>query len=380
MKAALPRVTLAFGTRPEAIKMAPVVRAFRADARFAPRVVVTGQHRQMLDAVLATFEIVPDADLNVMTPDQSLAGLTARTLTAFDAELRAHPADLVLVQGDTTAAFAAGLTAFYHRTPVGHVEAGLRTGDLMSPWPEEANRVLLTRLAALHFAPTAATRDNLLGDGVPAGRIHLVGNTVVDALHLALDRLDRAPVEVPGLPAGFLAGGGPLVLVTGHRRENFGPGFEAICHAVADLARLFPAARFVYPVHLNPNVRGPVGDILRAAGAANVALLEPLGYLEFLTLFRRAAVVLSDSGGVQEEAPTLGKRVVLMRDTTERPEAVASGHVQLVGPHRERIVAAASAVLNGSVPPLLPGNPYGDGHAATAIADICHAYLSGVPA
>ena len=378
--AKLPRVTLVFGTRPEAIKMAPVVRAFRADARFAPRVVVTGQHRQMLDAVLATFDIVPDADLNVMTPDQSLAGLTARTLTAFDAELRDHPADLVLVQGDTTAAFAAGLTAFYHRTPVGHVEAGLRTGDMKSPWPEEANRVLLTRLAALHFAPTEATRDNLLWDGVPADRIHLVGNTVVDALHLALARLDRAPVEVPGLPPGFLAGGGPLVLITGHRRENFGPGFEAICHAVADLARLFPAARFVYPVHLNPNVRGPVGDILRAAGAANVALLEPLGYLEFLTLFRRAAVVLSDSGGVQEEAPTLGKRVVLMRDTTERPEAVASGHVQLVGPHRERIVAAATAILNGSAPPLLPGNPYGDGHAAAAIADACHVSLSGVTA
>jgi UDP-N-acetylglucosamine 2-epimerase len=294
--AKLPRVTLAFGTRPEAIEMAAVVRAFRADPRFAPRVVVAGQHRQMLDAVLATFEIAPDADLNVMTPDQSLAGLTARTLTAFDAELRDQ----------------------------------------------------------------------------------LVGNTVVDALHLALARLDRASVEVPGLPPGFLAGGGPLVLVTGHRRENFGPGFEAICHAVADLARLFPAARFVYPVYLNPNVRGPVGDIVRAAGAANVALLEPLGDLEFLTLFRRAAVVLSDSGGVQEEAPTLGKRVVPMRDATERPEAVASGHVQLVGPHRERIVAAASAILNGSAPPLLPGNPYG--HAAAAIADACRVYSSGVPA
>jgi len=368
-------VTLCFGTRPEAIKMAPVVRAFRADGRFATRVVVTGQHRQMLDAVLAAFDIAPDADLDVMTPDQTLAGLTARTLTAFDAELVAHPADLVLVQGDTTAAFAAGLAAFYRRTPVGHVEAGLRTGDLSSPWPEEANRVLLTRLAALHFAPTAAARDNLLWDGVPADRIRLVGNTVVDALHLALARLDRAPVEVPGLPAGFLDGGGPLVLVTGHRRENFGPGLDAICHAVADLARLFPAARVVYPVHLNPNVRGPVDRILRAAGAANVALLEPLGYLEFLTLFRRAAVVLSDSGGVQEEAPTLGKRVVLMRDTTERPEAVASGHVQLAGADRGRIVAAASAILTGAPPPPLGVNPYGDGHAAEAIAAACHDFL-----
>ena len=375
-----PRVTLVFGTRPEAIKMAPVVRAFRADVRFAARVVVTGQHRQMLDAVLATFEIVPDADLAVMTPDQSLAALTARTLTAFDAELRAHPADLVLVQGDTTAAFAAGLTAFYHRTPVGHVEAGLRTGDLRSPWPEEANRVLLTRLAALHFAPTAATRDNLLWDGVPADRIHLVGNTVVDAMHLALARLDRDPVSVPGLPAGFLDGGGPLVLVTGHRRENFGPSFEAICHAVADLAQAYPAARIVYPVHLNPHVRGPVDRILRAAGAANVALLEPLGYLEFLTLFRRAAVVLSDSGGVQEEAPTLGKRVVLMRDTTERPEAVASGHVRLVGADRARIVAATRAILDGDGPPLSTVNPFGDGHAAAGIVAACHEFLRGSPA
>lgn len=373
-----PRVTLVFGTRPEAIKMAPVVRAFRADGRFAARVVVTGQHRQMLDAVLATFEITPDADLHVMTPDQSLAGLTARTLTALDAELLAHPADLLLVQGDTTAALAAGLTAFYHRTPVGHVEAGLRTGDLRSPWPEEANRVLLTRLAALHFAPTPTTRDNLLREGVPADRIRLVGNTVVDALHLALARLDRDPVTVPGLPPGFL-NGGPLVLVTGHRRENFGPSFEAICHAVADLARLYPAARIVYPVHLNPNVRGPVDRILRAAGAANVALLEPLGYLEFLTLFRQAAVVLSDSGGVQEEAPTLGKRVVLMRDTTERPEAVASGHVRVVGPDRGRIVAAASAILDGNGPPLTPGNPYGEGQTSEAIVAACFDFLSRTP-
>ena len=373
-----PRVTLVFGTRPEAIKMAPVVRAFRADGRFAARVVVTGQHRQMLDAVLATFEITPDADLHVMTPDQSLAGLTARTLTALDAELLAHPADLLLVQGDTTAALAAGLTAFYHRTPVGHVEAGLRTGDLRSPWPEEANRVLLTRLVALHFAPTPTTRDNLLREGVPADRIRLVGNTVVDALHLALARLDRDPVTVPGLPPGFL-NGGPLVLVTGHRRENFGPSFEAICHAVADLARLYPAARIVYPVHLNPNVRGPVDRILRAAGAANVALLEPLGYLEFLTLFRQAAVVLSDSGGVQEEAPTLGKRVVLMRDTTERPEAVASGHVRVVGPDRGRIVAAASAILDGNGPPLTPGNPYGEGQTSEAIVAACFDFLSRTP-
>ena len=373
-----PRVTLVFGTRPEAIKMAPVVRAFRADGRFTARVVVTGQHRQMLDAVLATFDITPDADLHVMTPDQSLAGLTARTLTALDAELLAHPADLLLVQGDTTAALAAGLTAFYHRTPVGHVEAGLRTGDLRSPWPEEANRVLLTRLVALHFAPTPATRDNLLREGVLADRIRLVGNTVVDALHLALARLDRDPVTVPGLPPGFLDGG-PLVLVTGHRRENFGPSFEAICHAVADLAGRYPAARIVYPVHLNPNVRGPVDRILRAAGAANVALLEPLGYLEFLTLFRQAAVVLSDSGGVQEEAPTLGKRVVLMRDTTERPEAVASGHVQVVGPDRDRIVAAASAILDGDGPPLTPGNPYGDGHTSEAIVADCFDFLSRSP-
>jgi UDP-N-acetylglucosamine 2-epimerase (non-hydrolysing) len=370
------RVTVAFGTRPEAVKMAPVALALAAAGGLAVRVVVTGQHREMLAGVLPVFGVTPDANLAVLRPGQSLAGLTAATIAAFDADLAGHPADLVLVQGDTAAALAGGLAAFYRRTPVGHVEAGLRTGNMQSPWPEEANRVLLTRLADLHFAPTDPARDNLLWDGVPPDRVHLVGNTVVDALRLALTRLDRTPVAVPGLPAGFVARPGPLVLVTGHRRENFGAGFEAICHAVADLARRFPAARIVYPVHLNPNVRGPVDAILRVADLPNVTLLEPLGYLEFLTLFRAAAVVLSDSGGVQEEAPALGKRVVLMRDTTERPEAVAAGYVTLAGANRGRIVAAAAEAL--AAPPLAPAdpNPYGDGHAAEAIAAVCRDWLA----
>lgn len=367
-------VTVVFGTRPEAIKMAPVVLALRAEPTIATRVVVSGQHRQMLDAVLAVFGIRPDADLDVMTANQTLAGLTAKLLSALDAEFAANPADLVLVQGDTTTAFAASLAAFYRRIPVGHVEAGLRTGDLNNPWPEEANRVQIARLAALHFAPTEATRHNLMTEGVTATRIHLVGNTVVDALLLALKTLDAAPVPIPGLQADMLASGRRLVLVTGHRRENFGHGFECICLALADLAAAFPEVDFVYPVHLNPNVREPVIRILGKAANANLHLLEPLNYLEFVSLFRRAALVLSDSGGVQEESPTLGIPVLLLRDTTERPEAVAAGFVTLVGTDRARIFAEATLHLNGGRTAPSGANPYGDGRAAERIAVICRAF------
>ncbi|HVK12262.1 MAG TPA: UDP-N-acetylglucosamine 2-epimerase (non-hydrolyzing) [Gemmataceae bacterium] len=371
-------VAVVFGTRPEAIKMAPVVRALRSAPGLRPAVWVTGQHRQMLDQILDTFGITPDIDLDVMEPGQSLAGLTARAVTRLDRVLADRRPELLLVQGDTTTAFAAALTAFYHRVPVGHVEAGLRTGNLYSPWPEEANRVLITRLAALHFPPTAAARDNLLRDGVPADRVHLTGNTVIDALLYTVEQIERDPPAVPGLPPEVMAGPDRLVLITGHRRENFGPSFEAICRAIAELARQFPDVRFVYPVHLNPNVRGPVGRILGDGALANVHLLDPLPYREFLALFRRATVVLSDSGGVQEEAPSLGKPVLLMRDTTERPEAVEVGAVKLVGADFDRIVAETTRLLTDPAAyRAMTGaaNPYGDGRAAERIADACTRYL-----
>lgn len=369
-------VAVVFGTRPEAIKMAPVVRALREVPELRTVVCTTGQHRQMLDQILGTFAITPDVDLDVMEPGQTLAGLTARAVTRLDRFLADRRPDLLLVQGDTTTAFAAALTAFYHRVPVGHVEAGLRTGDLHSPWPEEANRVLVTRLAALHFAPTAAARDNLLREGVPAGRVHLTGNTVIDALLYTVRQVEENPHAIPGLPAAFAAE--RLVLITGHRRENFGPGFESICRAIGELARRFPDTHFVYPVHLNPNVREPVDRLLRPAELPNVHLIEPLGYREFIALFRRATLVLSDSGGVQEEAPTLGKPVLLMRDTTERPEAVAAGAVRLVGTDFDRIVAETSILLTDPAAyRSMTGvaNPYGDGLASERIAQACAGFL-----
>ena len=366
-----PTIALVFGTRPEAIKMAPVVHALLGDERVRTLVCVTGQHRQMLDQILDTFAIKPDFDLNVMQPGQSLAGLTARAITQLDEFLAREKPALLLVQGDTTTAFAAALTAFYHKVPVGHVEAGLRTGNLMSPWPEEANRVLVSRLAALHFPPTNESMANLVKEGVPAERIHMTGNTVVDALLFTVKQVEANPPAIPGLTAEQLADGQRLVLITGHRRENFGGSFEAICRAIAELARRFPDVRFVYPVHLNPNVREPVERILQPAKLQNVHLLEPLPYREFIALFRQATLVLSDSGGVQEEAPSLGKPVLLMRDTTERPEAVAAGAVKLVGADYDRIVAETTRLLTDADlyrSMSAVSNPYGDGRAAQRIA------------
>lgn len=371
-------VAVVFGTRPEAIKMAPVVRALSATARLRVVVCTTGQHRQMLDQILDTFAITPDADLDVMEPGQTLAGLTARAVTRLDRFLADRRPDLLLVQGDTTTAFAAALTAFYHRVPVGHVEAGLRTGNLYSPWPEEANRVLVSRLAALHFAPTAAARANLLAEQVPAERIHLTGNTVIDALLYTVRQVEDNPPAIPELPAELVNGTDRVVLITGHRRENFGHGFEAICRAIAELARRFPDTQFVYPVHLNPNVREPVNRVLGRSDLPNVRLIEPLAYREFIALFRRASVVLSDSGGVQEEAPSLGKPVLLMRDTTERPEAVTAGAVRLVGTDFDRIVGETSRLLTDPAAyRSMTGvaNPYGDGRAGERIALACARFL-----
>ncbi|MGL6075788.1 MAG: non-hydrolyzing UDP-N-acetylglucosamine 2-epimerase [Fimbriiglobus sp.] len=370
------KVTVLFGTRPEAIKLAPVVHAFKADQTIHTRVVVTGQHRQMLDSVLEFFKIRPDADLAVMTANQSLSALTSKLLLALDAEFAEHLSDLVLVQGDTTTAFVASLAAFYRKISLGHIEAGLRTRDLFNPWPEEANRSLISRLATLHFAPTEPTRRNLIDEGIHPETIHVVGNTVVDALLLTISQLDQEDSVHSEVIGPFLSSS-RLVLITGHRRENFGEGFERICLALADLARSFPEVTFVYPVHLNPSVREPVFRILGDCLLTNMYLIEPLNYLDFITLFRRAELVLSDSGGVQEEALTLRVPVLLLRDTTERPEAVDAGFVTLVGTDPIRIVKEATAHLSGQRPSPEGSNPYGDGHSATTIARICTEFLEG---
>jgi len=372
------KITVIFGTRPEAIKLAPVVLALKADPRFKCDVCVTAQHRQMLDQVLVAFGISPDTDLDLMVPDQTLAGLTARAVEAVDRHLAKAKPGLVLVQGDTTTTFCSALAAFYHHIPVGHVEAGLRTGNLESPWPEEANRILTTRITRLHFAPTESNRANLLREGVPDDRIVVTGNTVIDALFLALDIVRRNPPEVPGLPKALVLGSSPLVLITGHRRENFGAGFDSICKAIAELAARFPDTAFVYPVHLNPNVRRPVDEILRSAGTDNVYLIEPLPYLPFVAMMNRSTVILSDSGGVQEEAPSLGKPVLVMRDTTERPEAVTAGTVKLIGTDQRAIVEETSTLLTDKAAydaMARAMNPYGDGKATGRILAACAEFL-----
>jgi len=368
-----------FGTRPEAVKLAPVVRVFRESPDFSCEVCVTAQHRKMLDQVLEVFDIRADVDLDLMRPDQSLAGFTARALTALDDYLRNSKPDLVLVQGDTTTSFCAALSTYYRRIPVGHVEAGLRTGNLEAPWPEEANRQLTARLAVLHFAPTETGRRNLLREGVPPDRIFVTGNTVVDALLLALERIRSRTSPLPELSALVAKlGDSPMVLITGHRRESFGDGFRSICSAVAELARRFPGTHFVYPVHLNPNVKEPVHRILGSLEHRNVHLLEPLPYLAFIALMDRSALILTDSGGIQEEAPTLGKPVLVMRDATERPEAVAGGTAWLVGTGFNEIVSAASTLITDvetHAAMARSHNPYGDGKAAERILTICAGFL-----
>ena len=368
------KISLIFGTRPEAIKLCPLILAFEDYPALSPHVCVTGQHREMLDQVLRVFQVEPDVDLNLMRPGQSLGGLTSLAIAAIDAYLDEHRPDMVIVQGDTTTVFCAALCAFYHKIPVGHVEAGLRTFNRNSPFPEEINRVLASRLADLHFAPTEAARENLLREEVPEERIIVTGNTVIDALLIALSKVKAKPPAIPGLPSDVFSGdsGLQVVLITGHRRENFGQGFENICHAIADLADRFPKTHFVYPVHLNPNVREPVDRIIGKTTGQNVHLIEPLPYLEFVAMMHRAHVILTDSGGVQEEAPSLGKPVLVMRDTTERPEGLEAGTVRLVGTDKERIVADVAELLTDSDAydrMALAVNPYGDGKACARIMD-----------
>lgn len=365
-------ISFIFGTRPEAIKLCPLVLAAREHPAFDAHVCVTGQHREMLDQVLEVFEVEPDADLALMQENQTLASLASRAIAAVDRYLTGTRPDLVLVQGDTTTAFVSALTAFYNRIPVGHVEAGLRTWNKFSPYPEEINRVLATRVSDYHFAPTAWARDNLLREGVPEERVFVTGNTVTDALRLAVEKVRSDPPEITGLPADLMNGSRTraLILITGHRRENFGEGMESICRAITTLAVKFSDAAFVYPVHLNPNVKEPVHRLLD--GRNNIHLIEPLSYLPFVAMMDRCTLILTDSGGIQEEAPSLGRPVLVMRDTTERPEGVEAGAVKLVGTDVDQIVQSVSTLLENKQAydqMAQAVNPYGDGRACERILE-----------
>ena len=325
------KVVLIFGTRPEAIKLAPVYRELaRRTGEFEPRIWATAQHRQMLDQVMETFDLKADRDFDLMRPGQTLTGITAAVLEATSKALAEERPDCLIAQGDTTTVFAAALAAFYHKIPVAHVEAGLRTPHKYSPYPEEMNRRLATRLTDFHFAPTERSRQNLLREAVPDHQIWVTGNTVIDALDIVVDKVRTARPALPeGYPLEALEAGRRMILITGHRRENFGGGFESLCRAIAELARRYPDCDFVYPVHLNPNVREPVFRLL--AGQRNIHLIEPLEYRQFIWSMDRCYFLLSDSGGVQEEAPRVGKPVLVMRETTERPEAIEAGTSKLVG-------------------------------------------------
>jgi UDP-N-acetylglucosamine 2-epimerase (non-hydrolysing) len=372
------RILFIFGTRPEAIKLCPVVRYMQTSGvDLEVKVCVTAQHRAMLDQVLASFEVVPDYDLDLMTPGQTLAQITARAISALDPLLAEHPADMAVVQGDTTTTMAGAMAAFYRHIPVAHVEAGLRTGDMAQPFPEELNRVITGRLAALHFAPTAGARRNLLVEGIPGDRVLVTGNSGIDAvLHVAGElehgRLAAPAWPWPALAAGIHAGK-KLIVVTAHRRESFGEGFEQICQGLARIAER-PDVQIVYPVHRNPNVLDPVKRLLE--GRPNIVLIEPLDYVSFVDLMRHAFLLITDSGGIQEEAPSLGKPVLVMRERTERPEAVDAGTVKLVGTDPLKISGEAARLLDDDEEYTRRSrihNPYGDGHASeritAAIAD-----------
>ncbi|RYJ61550.1 non-hydrolyzing UDP-N-acetylglucosamine 2-epimerase [Pseudomonas songnenensis] len=366
-----------FGTRPEAIKMAPLALALNADPRFDAKVCVTGQHRQMLDQVLDLFDLIPDFDLNIMKPGQDLSDITSAILKGMKQVFSDFKPDVVLVHGDTATTFASTLAAYYHQIPVAHVEAGLRTGNMYSPWPEEGNRKLTGALATLHFAPTETSRQNLLREGIKNG-IEVTGNTVIDALLQVVTKLHKEVTLQQSLDRkfDFIRPDSRLVLVTGHRRESFGDGFERICQALAETATNFPDIDIVYPVHLNPNVSEPVNRLL--AGIDNIHLIEPLDYLPFVYLMNRAYLILTDSGGIQEEAPSLGKPVLVMRDTTERPEAVEAGTVKLVGTDVTAIMRGLSTLLTDErtyQSMAYAHNPYGDGKACLRIIDTLNSVI-----
>lgn len=375
---------LVFGTRPEAIKMAPLVKEFQKySERFKTIVCVTGQHREMLDQVLSIFEIVPDYDLNIMKQGQDLYDVTARVLMGMRDVLKEVQPNVVLVHGDTTTSTAAALAAFYQQIPVGHVEAGLRTHNIYSPWPEEMNRQITGRIATYHFAPTPLSKQNLLTEGVKEEQIYVTGNTVIDALYMVVDKIKKnkeLDTELEGLlkRAGYdvnrLVGGKKLVLITGHRRENFGDGFIHMCTAIKDLTQKYPDVDFVYPMHLNPNVRKPIHEVFGEdlSNLGNMFFIEPLEYLSFVYLMEKSTIVLTDSGGIQEEAPGLGKPVLVMRDTTERPEALEAGTVKLVGTDYDKIVVEVSTLLDNQEyyeKMSKAVNPYGNGLAACIIVN-----------
>jgi UDP-N-acetylglucosamine 2-epimerase (non-hydrolysing) len=369
----VPRVAVFMGTRPEAIKMAPVIRALEQSTELSPVVINAGQHREMIAQVADLFALPVHHDLAVMRPNQQLAELSARLLVACDELLGRVRPDVALVQGDTTTAFAAALACFYRKIPVGHVEAGLRTGNRWSPFPEEINRCLVTQLAEMHFAPTELARENLLAAGVATDAVTVTGNTVIDALQAEVER-QRAPgvradlAEALGRALGGRFGARPFVLITGHRRENFGGGFEEICSALAQLSRRFTDHDFIYPVHLNPNVQKPVYESLGAL--ENIKLIAPQPYSEFVAMMAACRLILTDSGGIQEEAPSLGKPVIVMRDTTERPEGVRAGTVKLVPPNAARLLDETTRLLTDPAEysrMAAATNPYGDGQAAARI-------------
>lgn len=369
------RVLTVFGTRPEAIKMAPVVKALANASGIEARVCVTAQHREMLDQVLELFQIVPDYDLNLMKPGQDLTDITANVLHGLKPVLSEFSPNLVLVHGDTTTTLGASLAAYYQRIPVGHVEAGLRTGNILSPWPEEINRKVAGTIARLHFAPTEQSRQNLLAENVHSEHVYVTGNTVIDALHEVVTRVESDDALAREMTRRLpLDPSKRMILVTGHRRESFGDGFERICNALRRIAARSDA-EIVYPVHLNPNVKGPVEALL--SGFSNVHLIEPQDYLPFVYLMHRSSLILTDSGGVQEEAPSLGKPVLVMRDTTERPEAVDAGTVRLVGTNEDLIVSCVESLLDDQLAynsMSFAHNPYGDGLAARRIVEAINRY------
>ena len=373
-------ILLVFGTRPEAIKMAPLVKEFQKyPETFKTIVCVTGQHREMLDQVLRIFDIQPDYDLNIMKQGQDLYDVTARVLTGMREVLKETQPDIVLVHGDTTTSTAAALAAYYQQIPVGHVEAGLRTHNIYSPWPEEMNRQITGRIATYHFAPTSLSKDNLLQEGVSEERIIVTGNTVIDALYMVVEKIKNDGIlscelekvlKASGYDIGRLSDGRKLFLITGHRRENFGDGFISMCKAIKSLSEKYPEVDFVYPMHLNPNVRKPIYEVFGESQRANLFFIEPLEYLSFVYLMEKSAIVLTDSGGIQEEAPGLGKPVLVMRDTTERPEALEAGTVKLVGTDYDKIVNEVSGLLDNQEyyeKMSKAVNPYGDGKACSRI-------------
>ncbi|HGF4185076.1 TPA: non-hydrolyzing UDP-N-acetylglucosamine 2-epimerase [Escherichia coli] len=364
------KVLVVFGTRPEAIKMAPLVQTLHSDSRFESRVCVTAQHREMLDQVLDLFEIEPDYDLNLMRTGQTLNDITARIVTELKSVLQEYKPDIIIVHGDTTTALAASLCAYYEKIPIGHVEAGLRTGNIYSPWPEEGNRKLIASIATYHFAPTETSKQNLLAENIQEKNIYVTGNTVIDALFMIYEKIKKNTKLKRKLSKlfPFINESQKIILVTGHRRENFGEGFERICNALARVAKKNKNVQIIYPMHLNPNVRKPVTDIL--GNIENVALIEPQQYLPFVYLMNKAHIIVTDSGGIQEEAPSLGKPVLVMRDTTERPEAVISGTVKLIGTDVEKITRNINILLTNEIEYKKMSkahNPYGDGYACKRI-------------